>query len=155
MITASNDKVRLQFQQLFDGAEVRFSSTRTVPILNNPSQYKVCLENFTHYRGEINETNILTYRFYTNMPISGTLLEGQPNDTKQLIAEYQLNNYSDNGIQPYVSYMSQNNQYYDLYSAEPLYASSLFVTQTDYQGVETPLTSAYFNCTLLFEKQSA
>ena len=153
MITASNDKVRLQFQNTFDGAEVRFSSTRTVPIINTPSQYKVCLENFTHFRGENPETNILTYRFYTNMPISGTLLEGQPNDTKQLVVEYQLNNYSDNLSQPYVSYMSQNNQYYDLYSAEPMYGSSLFVTKVDYQGVETPLTSGYFSATLLFEKK--
>jgi hypothetical protein len=152
MITASDEKIRLQFERKFNGDEVRFQSTKVVPILNKPSDYRVCVENFTHYRES--EPNILKYNFYTDLiPVSSTLVNGQQNQTKQLLFEYMLNNYSDNLSSNYVSYMSTHYYYYGLYSNEPLYQTNLYVTKTDLNGNETPLSSGYFCCTLLFEKK--
>jgi hypothetical protein len=151
MITASNDNVRLMFNDNFSGGQVKFSHTRSTPILNDPSEYKLALDNFISVIPSEEKHNTIMYRFYSNnIPVSGTLTAGNQNE-RQLLFEYVFNNFSDNTA-TYISFMPDNYHFYNLYSNTPLYTTDLFVTKVSNTGVETPLTSDFFSCTLLFQK---
>lgn len=156
MITSSFDNIRYIFEKTAtENYPLQFNDTRTTPILNKSSEYKVAVENFVFSKYNV-LPNILCYRFYTDtLPILDVSVSGQPNITKKLLFTYPFNNSTDT-TSPFISFRADNYYWNELISNEPLKQINLYVNQVDINGNETPLflyDLHYFSMTLLFQKK--
>jgi hypothetical protein len=128
---------------------------RSVPILDDPKQYKVAIESFS-LKSSQNFGGITKLIFQTNsIPTVQTNLSGDSNIQTKILGEYVLSKLESDALNFNLSFMADNYMFYGLDSNSPLYMLDLFVMKQDSTGVITPVivdVSSGITLTLLFQK---
>lgn len=130
-------------------------NTRQVPILDNPTDYKVAIEAFTLVSSE-SFVDTVKLIFETNyIPVNQTNLSANLDIQRKQVGEYYLNRDESDSKNNYISYMADSYRLYDLNSDTPLRTFDLYVYKQSSSGVITPVKldeSSGLSLTLIFLK---
>lgn len=139
LIESSLNNVRLHYNlnnTTLQPKIANFSENRVTPILNNPSEYEVCVE----YCKLVSDLVLSTQQrlvFVTDAPVSSELQFGQKNISEKIVGYcfFQKADPADNLL-----YDPEQYRWFDMISLQPLKEVSVYVGIQNADNTITPIT---------------
>jgi hypothetical protein len=141
LIESSEKNIRIHYNlnnTALQSKTASFSETRVTPILNDPSQYEVCVE----YCKLVSSVVISTQQrlvFVTDAPVLSELEFGQKNITQKIVGYcfFQQADPADNLLYDPTQY-----RWFDMISSHPMKEFSVYVGLQNADGTISPISLA-------------